>query len=97
MPRTKLQSRIEFPTVPEFVRPDLYGVTWGIKELGKVIPKGEKFCREHVLPANRAVLDCKNGGPVLYPTSKTGPYRIKARPMAFWIDQNWEKIITGGW
>ena len=97
MPRTKLQARLDFPKVPEFVRPDLYGVTWGVKELGDVIPKGEQFVREHILIPNRRILDCDAGGPVLYPQSKTAAYRIQARPMAFWIEMNWDKIITGGW
>lgn len=102
MPRTKLQNQLEFPKVPEFVRPDLYGVTWGLSEVSKMVKRDTKFVSKYVLKPNRRVLDVKYGGPVKFPTASNdeksnAPYKIQAREIAFWIDQNWSKIQGKGW
>lgn len=100
MPRTKLQAAITFPQVPDFIRPDLYGVTWGLNELGKIVKRDPAFISQEILIPNRRLLDYQYGGPVKFPSddgSKSNkPYKIQARQMAYWIDQHWNEIQGGG-
>lgn len=97
MPKTKLQKNMEFPAVPDNIRPDLYGVTWGLKEVSQVLHRDPKYVSKYVLKANRLLLDSRRGGPVRFPTSSNNevsnaPYRIQARRIAYWIEQNWIEI-----
>ena len=97
MPRTKLQSNLTFPAVPQEIRPDLYGVTWGLKEMAKELHRDANFVSQEVLKPNRMMLDVSKGGPVRYPTKtnnqvSNAPYRIQARSMAYWIELNWSQI-----
>lgn len=102
MPRTKLQQRNELPIVPDYVRPDLVGVTWGLEDVAKTVKRDSKFVSKFVLRPNWRVLDHSAGGPVMFPGDKpqqlsNAPYRIQARPMAYWIEQHWNQIQGKGW
>lgn len=95
MPRTKFDSRTM--QVPDGWRPDLGGVTWTFGELAEQVHRNKDFIRDAVLKPNQLSLDVQRGGPVKYPRTKRDPWAIKARPMSYWIETNWERIQGEGW
>ncbi|KGB14232.1 hypothetical protein KY41_08380 [Latilactobacillus sakei] len=82
----------------QMYRPELVGKTWTIQDLRKELGGIDyAFVKDHVLDPNRVELDVMNGGFIQWSSGKGSPWRIQANPMAVWIENNWSKIMTGGW
>lgn len=95
MPATKLQRRFEQP--PESVRPDLWGVTWTLQQFADQVGRDSGWLVEHVLKPNEFDLSTDRDGPVRFSSGKGSPWKIKARPMAYWIEKNWDRVQGSGW
>lgn len=72
----------------------LIGVTWNLKDLSTFLGGADKtdvsnkFLYEH-----KGEFNVKNGGFILYPTSSGAPFKIKALPMAKYIDEHWIEVM----
>lgn len=75
------------------------GNTWDIDDLSSRLGRMNKaFLKKHVLDPNRDQIDVRNGGWCVFPPGQGGgKYKFKPTRCAEWIEQHWEKIMSGGW
>lgn len=86
----EMESKYEF---------DVIGNTWDIEDFSDRLGRmNVSFIRKHILLPNRQQIDVRNGGWCVFPPGQGGgKYKFKPSRAAEWIEEHWEKIMTGGW
>lgn len=64
-----------------------------MKDLERALGRSDDWIKEKILYPHREELDIQLGGFVRYPSVKGQPWKIGAKQMRKWIDENLEKVI----
>lgn len=68
-------------------------LVWSMKDLERVCGRSDDWIKEKILYPYREELDVQLGGFVRYPSAKGQPWKIGAKQMRNWIEENLEKVI----
>ena len=83
-------KRIEYQELLDSVSSQL---VWSMKDLERVLGRSDDWIKEKILYPYREELDVQLGGFVRYPITKGQPWKIGAKQMRDWIEENLEKVI----
>ena len=83
-------KKIEYQKLLDSVSSQL---VWSMKDLEKALGRSDDWIKEKILYPYREELDVQLGGFVRYPSAKGQPWKIGAKQMRNWIEENLEKVI----
>ena len=83
-------KKIEYQKLLDSVSSQL---VWSMKDLEKALGRSDDWIKEKILYPYREELDVQLGGFVRYPITKGQPWKIGAKQMRNWIEENLEKVI----
>ena len=83
-------KKIEYQELLDSVSSQL---VWSMKDLERALGRSDDWIKEKILYPYREELDVELGGFVRYPSAKGQPWKIGAKQMRDWIEENLEKVI----
>lgn len=83
-------KKVEYEELLDSVSSQL---VWSMKDFEKVLGRTDDWIKEKILYPHKKELDVQLGGCVRYPSAQGQPWKIGAKQMRTWIEENLEKVI----